>query len=151
MLICEATLDDSWLDVDLFSSVTSPNRLKEEFSLFVKEWQKIEKILPTFKAAVADMQTLLLDLRRWLEQVELGIRSEPSGDRDTIEKAVIDELQDRSFPPSAPGSPASMKSAIKSMMNFVPFIALLLAGSPSPRALFPFCLPHLSQASRLRW
>src|SRR6478735_1399357 len=49
MLICEATLDDSWLDVDLFSSVTSPNRLKEEFSLFVKEWQKIEKILPTFK------------------------------------------------------------------------------------------------------
>ena len=46
MLICEATLDDSWLDVDLFSSVTSPNRLREEFSLFVKEWQKIEKILP---------------------------------------------------------------------------------------------------------
>src|SRR5688572_23731318 len=70
MLVCEATLDDSWLDVDLFSSVTSPNRLKEEFILFVKEWQKIDKILPTFKAAVADMQTLLLDLRRWLEQVE---------------------------------------------------------------------------------
>jgi extracellular factor (EF) 3-hydroxypalmitic acid methyl ester biosynthesis protein len=98
MLICEATLDDSWLDVDVFSSVTSPNRLKDEFGLFVKEWQKIEKILPTFKAAVADMQTLLLDLRRWLEQVELGIRSEPSGDRDTIEKSVIDELQEPILP-----------------------------------------------------
>lgn len=98
MLICEATLDDSWLDVDLFSSVNSPNRLKDEFAQFVKEWQKIERILPTFKAAVADMQTLLLDLRRWLEQVELGIRSEPSGDRDTIEKSVISELQDPILP-----------------------------------------------------
>ena len=44
------------------------------------------------------MQTLLLDLRRWLEQVELGIRSEPSGDRDTIEKSVIDELQEPILP-----------------------------------------------------
>ena len=31
MLVSEATLDDSWLDVDLFSSVTTPNRLREEF------------------------------------------------------------------------------------------------------------------------
>ena len=29
MLICEATLDDAWLDVDVFSSVTTPNRLRE--------------------------------------------------------------------------------------------------------------------------
>src|ERR1051325_11950416 len=62
MLICEATLDDAWLDVDLFSSVTTPNRLREEFSQFLLEWQKIERILPTFKAAVADLQTMLLDL-----------------------------------------------------------------------------------------
>jgi len=32
-------------------------------------------------------------LRRWLEQVELGIRSEPTGDRVAIEKGVILELQ----------------------------------------------------------
>ena len=36
MLICEATLDDSWLGVDLFSSVTTPNRLREEFGQFIQ-------------------------------------------------------------------------------------------------------------------
>jgi extracellular factor (EF) 3-hydroxypalmitic acid methyl ester biosynthesis protein len=98
MLICEATLDDSWLDVDLFSSVTTPNRLREEFGQFLQEWQKIERILPTFKAAVADLQTMLMDLRRWLEQVELGIRSEPGGDRSAIERQVIAELEDPILP-----------------------------------------------------
>lgn len=98
MLICEATLDDSWLDVDLFSSVTTPNRLREEFSQFVQEWHKIERIVPTFKAAVADLQTMLMDLRRWLEQVELGIRSEPGGDRAALERTVIAELEEPILP-----------------------------------------------------
>src|SRR5437868_8920037 len=98
MLICEGTLDDSWLDVDLFSSITTPNRLREEFGNFVKEWQKIERITAPFKVAVADMQTLLMDLRRWLEQVELGIRSEPSGNREQIERSVIAELEEPILP-----------------------------------------------------
>lgn len=98
MLICEATLDDSWLDVDLFSSVTTPNRLRDEFAQFVQEWRKIDRVLPGFKASVADLQTMLMDLRRWLEQVELGIRSEPSGDRSAIERSVISELEDPILP-----------------------------------------------------
>src|SRR5687768_3096076 len=98
MLICEATLDDAWLDVDVFSSVTTPNRLREEFGQFLQEWHKIERILPTFKAAVADLQTMLMDLRRWLEQVELGIRSEPTGDRSALERTVIAELEDPILP-----------------------------------------------------
>jgi len=98
MLICEATLDDSWVEVDLFSSVTNPGRLREEFGQFVQEWHKIERVLPNFKATVADLQTMLMDLRRWLEQVELGIRSEPTGDRQSIEKSVIHELEDPILP-----------------------------------------------------
>ena len=98
MLVCEATLDDSWLDVDVFSSVTTPNRLREEFGQFLTEWHKIERILPNFKAAVADLQTMLMDLRRWLEQVELGIRSEPNADRSALERTVIAELEDPILP-----------------------------------------------------
>lgn len=98
MLICEAALDDSWLDVDLFTSVTTPNRLRDEFLQFVREFQKIERILPEFKVAVADMQSLLLDLRRWLEQVELAIRSEPTGSREQVERNVLAELQDPILP-----------------------------------------------------
>lgn len=98
MLVCEATLDDSWLDVDLFSSVTTPNRLREEFAEFIKEWHKIDRIHAAFKASVADLQTMLMDLRRWLEQVELGIRSEPTGDRTALERSVIAELQEPILP-----------------------------------------------------
>lgn len=98
MLVCEATLDDSWLDVDQVSSVTTPNRLRAEFSEFIKEWQKIDRIADPFKAAVADLQTMLMDLRRWLEQVELGIRSEPTGDRNALERSVIIELQEPILP-----------------------------------------------------
>jgi extracellular factor (EF) 3-hydroxypalmitic acid methyl ester biosynthesis protein len=97
MLVCEATLDDSWLDVDLFASL-SPARLREEFAGFIQEWHKIDRILPTFKASVADLQTMLMDLRRWLEQVELGIRSEPTGDRNALERNVISELQEPILP-----------------------------------------------------
>ncbi len=98
MLVCEATLDESWLDIDLFSSVTTPNRLRAEFAQFVQEWHRIERILPTFKAAVADLQTMLMDLRRWLEQVELGIRAEPRSDLSGVEKSVIAELEDPILP-----------------------------------------------------
>src|SRR6185436_17304727 len=98
MLVCEATLDESWLDIDLFSSVTTPNRLRAEFAQFVQEWHKIERILPSFKAAVADLQTMLMDLRRWLEQVELGIRAEPRSDLSGVEKSVIGELEDPILP-----------------------------------------------------
>ena len=79
MLVCEATLDEAWLDVDLFTLVTQPNKLRADFTEFLKEWEKIHAILPQYKIALADMQNYFTDLKRWLDQVELGIRSSPSG------------------------------------------------------------------------
>src|SRR5436190_5702798 len=70
VLVCEATLDDNWLDVDLFSPMNQRDKLLTEFGDFIKEWQKIHTVLPEFKVVVADIQTLLVDSRRWLEQVE---------------------------------------------------------------------------------
>lgn len=92
LLVCEATLDESWLDVDLFSPVNQRAKLQQEFSDFLREWEKIHRVIPDFKVVVADMQTLLMDLRRWLEQVELGIRSSPTGDRLAVERDVMEEL-----------------------------------------------------------
>lgn len=92
MLLCEATLDDAWLDIDLFSPITQRDRLRSEFDAFLKEWTKIHSVVPEFKVVVADMQSLLADLRRWMEQVELGIRSMPTGDRVELEREVIGEL-----------------------------------------------------------
>ena len=50
------------------------------------------RIAPEFKVMVSDMQNYLADLRLWLEQVELGIRSAPAGDRDELERRVLAEL-----------------------------------------------------------
>jgi extracellular factor (EF) 3-hydroxypalmitic acid methyl ester biosynthesis protein len=92
MLVCEATLDEAWLDVDLFALVTQPKKLRADFAEFFNEWERIHIILPQYKIVVADMQNYFMDLKRWLEQVELGIRSSPSGDRLKTELEVVHAL-----------------------------------------------------------
>lgn len=98
MVLCEATLEESWLDVDIFSPISQPQRLREEFESFMVEWRKTRSVIPEFKVAVADFQTLLMDLRRWLDQVELGVRSEPVGVRASMELGVLQELEGRILP-----------------------------------------------------
>jgi extracellular factor (EF) 3-hydroxypalmitic acid methyl ester biosynthesis protein len=41
--------------------------LPEQFSGFLREWQKTYKVLPEFKVVVADMQSLFTDMRLWLD------------------------------------------------------------------------------------
>jgi len=98
MLLCEATLDESWLDVDLFSPIAHPDRLLSEFDDFILEWRKIQAVAPEFKIVVADFQTLLVDLRRWLDQVELAVRAEPAGLRTEKERVVLQSLEGRILP-----------------------------------------------------
>jgi extracellular factor (EF) 3-hydroxypalmitic acid methyl ester biosynthesis protein len=98
MLLCEATLDESWLDVDIFSPISQPDRLQAEFAAFMEEWRKNRAVSPEFKVAVSDFQMLLMDLRRWLDQVELGVRSEPQGIRSAMERTVLGELEGRILP-----------------------------------------------------
>jgi extracellular factor (EF) 3-hydroxypalmitic acid methyl ester biosynthesis protein len=92
MLVCEASLAEGWLDVDLFALVTQPKKLRADFLDFFKEWERINIILPEYKVVLADIQNYFVDLNRWLEQVELGIRSSPSPDRRKTEVEVLQEL-----------------------------------------------------------
>jgi extracellular factor (EF) 3-hydroxypalmitic acid methyl ester biosynthesis protein len=93
LLVCEATLDENWLDVDLFSSVDQRDRLRHEFEDFLGEWKKIQVVVPEFKLLVADMQSLLTDLRRWMEQVELSLRSgHAAAERGRIEREIVGDL-----------------------------------------------------------
>ncbi|MBA4148828.1 MAG: class I SAM-dependent methyltransferase [Verrucomicrobia bacterium] len=97
VLICEATLDEGWIDVDVVAPVHQPEKLQEEFREFLKEWEKIYRVTPEFKVVIAEIQTLLADLRRWMEQVELGVRS-AAGNRQETEREVIKELQQPLLP-----------------------------------------------------
>jgi extracellular factor (EF) 3-hydroxypalmitic acid methyl ester biosynthesis protein len=81
-VVCEVTLDEaSWTDVETAPANTGNGELREQFEGFMHEWQKLYKIGSDYKLLVADMQTFFMDLRLWLDQVELGIRSSPSADR----------------------------------------------------------------------
>ena len=98
MLVCEATLDEAWLDVDLFALVTQPTKLQADFSDFLQEWEKIHAILPQYKIVLADMQNYFVDLKRWFDQVELGIRSSPVGDHRRVEQEVLHDLIPKVLP-----------------------------------------------------
>jgi extracellular factor (EF) 3-hydroxypalmitic acid methyl ester biosynthesis protein len=67
-------------------------RIGGQFKDFIQEWQKLYRVMPEYKVALADLQTFLTDLRLWLEQVELGIRSSPSADRIQLEQDVAQQL-----------------------------------------------------------
>jgi extracellular factor (EF) 3-hydroxypalmitic acid methyl ester biosynthesis protein len=85
-------LDDFCFDPGLFEAMGQDHQLRSRFDEFFREWQGVCKVLPEFKTIVADIETLLIDLRRWMEQVELGIRASPKLDRIERERAAIDEL-----------------------------------------------------------
>jgi extracellular factor (EF) 3-hydroxypalmitic acid methyl ester biosynthesis protein len=93
--VCEALLDDSFLDTEFFAALGQKDKLSQHFAEFIAHWEKECKVLPEFKVIVADIQTFLISLRGWLEQVELGIRSSPKLDRMLQERSVINELSQR--------------------------------------------------------
>src|SRR6185503_5496263 len=83
-LVVEVTLEDGWVEGEL--EAADPTMLQGAFGRFLEHWQKIYRVQPEFKVLIADMQTFLSDLRLWLEQIELGIRSSPSADRVQLEQ-----------------------------------------------------------------
>ncbi|MGH7972575.1 MAG: hypothetical protein ACREIC_28000, partial [Limisphaerales bacterium] len=76
LLVCEVALDEgSWVDIEFSPDMLGNGRLATQFQEFLREWQEQYRILPEYKVIIADMQTYLSDLKLWLDQVELGIRS----------------------------------------------------------------------------
>jgi extracellular factor (EF) 3-hydroxypalmitic acid methyl ester biosynthesis protein len=95
--VCEVSLDESWQDVDL--SGAGKGDLGEQFRALFEEWQRLYRVHPEYKVVIADLRTFLTDLRLWLEQVELGVRSAPSGDRVDLERDIAERLSEVVVPP----------------------------------------------------
>jgi extracellular factor (EF) 3-hydroxypalmitic acid methyl ester biosynthesis protein len=57
VLVCEATLDEGWVEVDFLSSVTgATGDLRSQFAGFMNEWRSANQVQDPFKLAVADMR-----------------------------------------------------------------------------------------------
>src|SRR5437867_2711106 len=87
--ICEASLEEFWIDIDFLTTTADPAGLRQQFDHFMQGWHKTYKVSAEYKVVIADMQTFLMDLRQWLDQVELGVRSSPSGSRIDLERELI--------------------------------------------------------------
>lgn len=74
-ILCEVSLDNSSLTVSR-SLTLQPEELRDRFSAFVKGWQECYRISPAFKNHVSDMQSFLIDLRLWLDGIELSTTTE---------------------------------------------------------------------------
>jgi len=75
-VVCETTLNEmDWIDLDFALLAENTSQFGSVYKKFLKEWQKLYRVLPEFKVVVADMQTFLTDLRLWLDKLEVGIRA----------------------------------------------------------------------------
>jgi extracellular factor (EF) 3-hydroxypalmitic acid methyl ester biosynthesis protein len=94
-VVCEVKLDESgWMNVQPITAGTYVRgNLTKEFKHFLADWQKFYKVLPEFKVVVADLQMILMDLRLWLDQVELEIGSQPLPTRSQMERLLLDDLR----------------------------------------------------------
>jgi extracellular factor (EF) 3-hydroxypalmitic acid methyl ester biosynthesis protein len=93
VLVCEATLEDSWVDVETVPAGRGAAWWQGEFRGFVTHWQKLYQVLPEYKVVIADLQTFLTDLRLWLEKLELGIHTDSPAVRQDVENEIAQGLR----------------------------------------------------------
>jgi extracellular factor (EF) 3-hydroxypalmitic acid methyl ester biosynthesis protein len=72
MLVCEVTLDECWLNLEMTPPGTEL-KFGDEFNRFLLTWQRTYQILPEFKIVVADLSSLFGDLKLWMERLELSM------------------------------------------------------------------------------
>jgi extracellular factor (EF) 3-hydroxypalmitic acid methyl ester biosynthesis protein len=96
-LVCETRLDDVWVDLDRLCASLSSAGLRLEFESFLRQWQKHFHIGQEYRLFVSELHSFFHDLRLWLEHVELGIRSRPSGDGQQFERQVAQQLGESTF------------------------------------------------------
>ena len=90
--LCSAQLDGSWSESSPMSPPTSPQEAAASFGEFMKQWGQTCKVLPAFKVVISDLHTFLIDLRRWLEQIELVVRASPAGSRLALEREWMEAV-----------------------------------------------------------
>jgi extracellular factor (EF) 3-hydroxypalmitic acid methyl ester biosynthesis protein len=98
-VVCEVILEAAqWADVSSELLARHGGQIAEEFKQFIREWQRIYKVLPEFKVVIADMQTFLQELHLWMEQLEAQLRALPQKDRDLMEPKMVEETAKEAIP-----------------------------------------------------
>lgn len=99
VLVCEASLDEGWVEVDFLGGVTGSSGgtedLASQFASFMSEWKLANRVLAPFKLAVSDMSSMLAGVQHWLTGVDVGIRTTVTRRRDELEHDIFSKVQRR--------------------------------------------------------
>jgi len=99
VLVCEASLDDGWVEVDFLGGVTgnpgAADDLNNQFANFMSEWRSANKVQPSFKLVVSDMASMLTGVQHWLTGVDVGIRTTATRRRDELEREIFTKIERR--------------------------------------------------------
>jgi len=95
VLVCEATLDEGWVEVDFLSSVAGGADIGGQFTNFMSEWKSGNQVQDPFKLVVADMANMLSGVQHWLTGVDVGIRTTVTRRRDELEQEIFSSVQGR--------------------------------------------------------
>lgn len=89
-IIVSATLVDAWSD--LSGLLDDKASIQSEVSNFLGDWDKNNQLRPKFQLAVGEMRSLLIELNRWLEQVDLSANDDGILDDANKHKELLQEI-----------------------------------------------------------
>lgn len=95
VLVCEATLEDGWVEVDFLSTVSGKGDLTQQFGAFMEEWKSANQVRDPFKLVVADMVNMFSGLQHWMTGVDVGIRTTVTRSREELEKEIFSSIQEQ--------------------------------------------------------
>jgi extracellular factor (EF) 3-hydroxypalmitic acid methyl ester biosynthesis protein len=127
---CEVLLDERGVHADAL-----PSGSGEEFERFLAGWLVPYQLASAFKVAVADFEILMMQLRRWLNQVDVKLRS---SDPDTLQSRMQDVI-----PRIAPKVIASIKSQherFEELFSALPFEQQVVHRNYAATKLGPYFL-----------
>ena len=93
--LCEARLEEPLTRGKVTHTQNGGRAIAEEFGSFLRATQSMFKVRQDFKLVVADMQTFLLDFRRWADQFALrNLSGLAEKERVRLEREIIYQVQD---------------------------------------------------------
>ncbi|MGD7652659.1 MAG: class I SAM-dependent methyltransferase [Verrucomicrobiales bacterium] len=99
VLVCEAMLDEGWVDVDFLSSVSAGgkkgNDLPSQFGSFMSDWKTANTVRDPFKIVVSDLSSMLSGVQQWLTGIDVGIRTTVTRRRDELEQEIFSGVEGR--------------------------------------------------------
>lgn len=95
MVICSASLDDSWSEL---SHLTPGHGLREEIEKFVGEWERSNVLRPSYQLAVDNLKMFLSEISQLLLQIDLVLEKNGPAQSPKLVNSFFREIEEPILP-----------------------------------------------------